>query len=115
MDSYGLPDTPLIGSEPTLTASYLAGLAPDEVVVQAVAGRVDSGDILQDPVKVAMTHTGTVGGNQIFSTTTPCCRWPVRSAVEHVVRVPYQRLLAGRTNWRWSHWREGGRAEREEK
>src|SRR3981189_3498096 len=36
VDSYGLPDTPLLGSELTLTATvYLAGLHADEVVVQA--------------------------------------------------------------------------------
>ena len=39
VDSYGLPDTPLLGSELTLTATVqLAGLRPDEVVVQAVVG-----------------------------------------------------------------------------
>jgi starch phosphorylase len=63
------------------------------VVVQAVVGRVDSGDILQDPVTVAMTHTGTAGGNQIFSTTTPL---PVAGPVGYTVRVlPHHRLLAG--------------------
>ncbi|WP_395310615.1 alpha-glucan family phosphorylase [Mycobacterium sp. AMU20-3851] len=94
VDSYGLPDTPLLGSELTLTASvYLAGLAPDEVVVQAVLGRVDAADVLQDPVTVSMTHTGTVGGNQIFSTTTPL---PVAGPVGYTVRVlPHHRLLAG--------------------
>ena len=39
VDSYGLPDTPLLGSELTLTATVdLAGLRPDEVAVQAVLG-----------------------------------------------------------------------------
>jgi glycogen phosphorylase len=94
VDSYGLPDTPLIGSELTLTASvYLAGLAPHEVVVQAVLGRVDTSGTLQDPVAVRMTHTGLVGGNQIFSTTTPL---PVAGPVGYTVRVlPHHRLLAG--------------------
>ncbi len=94
VDSYGLPDTPLLGSELTLTASvYLAGLAPDEVVVQAVLGRVDASDVLQDPVTVPMTHTGRAGGNQIFSTTTPL---PVAGPVGYTVRVlPHHRLLAG--------------------
>ena len=51
VDSYGLPDTPLLGSELTLTATVqLAGLRPDEVVVQAVLGRVDGSDVLVDPV-----------------------------------------------------------------
>ncbi len=94
VDSYGLPDTPLIGSELTLTASvYLAGLAPDEVVVQAVLGRVDDGDVLQNPVSVTMTHTGMAGGNQVFSTTTPL---PIAGPVGYTVRVlPHHRLLAG--------------------
>ena len=64
---------PLLGSELTLTATVqLAGLRPDEVVVQAVLGRVDSRDALIDPQTVAMTHTGTAdGGDEVFSTTTP--------------------------------------------
>ena len=94
VDSYGLPDTPLLGSELTLTASVqLAALAPDEVVVQAVLGRVDGGDNLRDPVTVQMTHTGTnARGDQIFSTTTPL---PVAGPVGYTVRVlPQHRLLA---------------------
>jgi len=73
VDSYGLPDTPLLGSELTLTATVqLADLRPDEVVVQAVLGRVDAGDALLDPITVAMQHAGTAdGGNEIYSTTTP--------------------------------------------
>ncbi|MGW0162866.1 glycosyltransferase family 1 protein [Mycobacterium sp. NPDC003323] len=95
VDSYGLPDTPLLGSELTLTATVqLAGLAPDEVVVQAVLGRVDGGDNLRDPVTVQMTHTGEAdGGRHIFSTTTPL---PVAGSVGYTVRVlPQHRLLAG--------------------
>ncbi|MEI6252659.1 MAG: alpha-glucan family phosphorylase, partial [Mycobacteriaceae bacterium] len=47
VDSTGLPDTPLLGSKLTLTASVaLAGLGSDEVVVQGVLGRVDAGDTL---------------------------------------------------------------------
>ncbi len=43
VDSYGLPDTPLLGSELTLTATvHLADLTPEEVSVQAVLGRVDA-------------------------------------------------------------------------
>jgi starch phosphorylase len=95
VDSYGLPDTPILGSELTLTATLqLAGLEPDEVVVQAVLGRVDSGDLLQDPVTVTMAHTGSAdGGKEVFSTTTPL---PVAGAVGYTVRVlPHHRLLAG--------------------
>jgi starch phosphorylase len=95
VDSYGLPDTPLLGSELTLTATVeLAGLLPDEVVVQAVLGRVDASDALVEPVTVPMQHTGTVdGGNEVFSTTTPL---PVAGPVGYTVRVlPHHPLLAG--------------------
>ncbi|OBC05591.1 glycogen phosphorylase [Mycobacterium sp. 852013-50091_SCH5140682] len=95
VDSYGLPDTPLLGSQLTLTATVqLAGLAPEEVVVQAVLGRVDATDSITEPVTVAMTHTGTAdGGNEVFSTTTPL---PVAGPVGYTVRVlPHHPLLAG--------------------
>jgi glycogen phosphorylase len=95
VDSYGLPDTPLLGSELTLTATVqLAGLRPDEVVVQAVLGRVDGSDVLVDPMTVPMAHTGTAdGGNEIFSTTAPL---PVAGPVGYTVRVlPHHPLLAG--------------------
>lgn len=94
VDSTGLPDTPLLGSELTLTATVqLAGLAPDEVVVQAVLGRVDSTDVLLDPVTVEMSYTGSAeGGNQVFSTTTPL---PMAGALGYTVRVlPRHPMLA---------------------
>jgi starch phosphorylase len=95
VDSAGLPDTPLLGSELTLTATVrLAGLRPDEVTVQAVLGRVDAGDALLDPVCVPMVHTGTADdGDEVFSTTTPL---PVAGSVGYTVRVlPHHPLLAG--------------------
>ncbi len=57
-------------------------------------GRVDGGDLLQDPVTVTMAHTGGAdGGNEVFSTTTPL---PVAGSVGYTVRVlPHHRLLAG--------------------
>jgi starch phosphorylase len=94
VDSSGLPDTPLLNSELTLTATVsLAGLGPDEVSVQAVLGRVDASDSLLDPVTVPMEHTGTAdGGREIYSTTTPL---PVAGPVGYTVRVlPHHRLLA---------------------
>jgi len=94
VDSTGLPDTPLLGSKLTLTATVqLAGLAPDEVTVQAVLGRVDSGDELLDPLTVEMTYTGSAeGGNQVFSTTTPL---PLAGALGYTVRVlPRHPMLA---------------------
>ena len=71
----------------------LAGLAPDEVTVQAVVGRVDTGDVLLDPVTVEMSYTGTAeGGNQVFSTTTPL---PLAGALGYTVRVlPHHPMLA---------------------
>jgi starch phosphorylase len=95
VDSTGLPDAPQLGSELTLTATVqLAGLRPDEVVVQAVLGRVDAGDVLVDPVAVAMAHTGTAdGGFEIFSMSTPL---PIAGPVGYTVRVlPHHPLLAG--------------------
>lgn len=95
VDSYGLPDTPLLGSELTLTAQVaLDGLRPEEVTVQAVVGRVDAGDALIDPATVQMVHTGTAeSGDEIFTATTPLA---VAGSVGYTVRVlPHHRLLAG--------------------
>ena len=94
VDSTGLPDTPLLGSKLTLTATvHLGGLGPEEVTVQAVVGRVDDADVLCDPVAVAMTHTGAAGGAELFTTTTPL---PVAGAVGYTVRVlPKHPMLAG--------------------
>ena len=97
VDGTGLPDTPLLGSELTLTAAVvLAGLRPEEVVVQAVLGRVDSAGVLTDPHYVAMAHTSSgEGGSEIFSTTTPL---RVSGSMGYTVRVlPHHRLLAGDT------------------
>ena len=94
VDSTGLPDTPLLGSKLTLTATVqLAGLRPEEVTVQAVVGRVDTSDALLDPVTVDMPYTGTAaGGDHIFATTTPL---PVAGSVGYTVRVlPHHPMLA---------------------
>lgn len=94
VDSTGLPDTPVLGSKLTLTATVqLDGLAPDEVTVEAVVGKVDAGDALIDPVTVEMSYTGAAdGGNQVFSTTTSL---PVAGAVGYTVRVlPNHPMLA---------------------
>ena len=95
VDSTGLPDIPLLGSELTLTATVaLAGLRPDEVIVQAVLGRVDGSDSLVNPQTVPMVHTGGAdGGLEVFSATAPL---PVAGSVGYTVRVlPYNNLLAG--------------------
>ena len=95
VDSTGLPDTPLLGSELTLTASVaLAGLGPGEVVVQGVLGRVDAGDALSEPTYTDMAHTGSGdGGTEIFSNT---IRLPMAGSMGYTVRVlPRNPLLAG--------------------
>lgn len=95
VDSTGLPDTPLLGSRLTLTAAVqLAGLRPDEVVVQAVLGRVDAGDGLIDPVTVVMRHSASgEAGVETFVTTTAL---PVAGSVGYTVRVlPHHESLAG--------------------
>jgi starch phosphorylase len=95
VDSTGLPDTPLLGSQLTLTATaVLAGLRPDEVLVQAVLGRVDSTDILQQPEYIDMTYTGPgEGGTECFSATTPL---PLAGSMGYTARVlPRHPLLAG--------------------
>ena len=115
VDSTGLPDTPVLGSKLTLTATVqLAGLRPDEVTVQAVVGRVDTGDALLDPVTVDMPYTGTAaGGDHVFATTTPL---PVAGSVGYTVRVlPHHPMLASAPSWVWSRWPEpasGGQAVR---
>ena len=94
VDSSGLPDTPLLGAELTLTAQVeLGGLHPDEVAVQAVLGRVDAADALVDPVTVPMAHAGTAdSGNDIFTATAPL---PFAGSVGYTVRIlPHHRLLA---------------------
>ncbi|OJZ73459.1 glycogen phosphorylase [Mycobacterium paraffinicum] len=94
VDSTGLPDTPVLGSKLTLTATVaLDGLAPDEVTVQGLVGRVDASDALLDPVTVEMSYTGTAeGGNQVFSTTLSL---PLAGAVGYTVRVlPRHPMLA---------------------
>lgn len=100
VDSTGLPDTPLLGSKLTLTATVaLAGLRPDEVTVQAVLGRVDSADTLQSPEYIDMLPTGSGSGGsgdddtEVFSTTTPL---PMAGTMGYTARVlPRHPLLAG--------------------
>ena len=94
VDSSGLPDTPVLGAELTLTATvHLAGLRPEDVAVQAVIGRVDASDALLDPVCFAMAHTADAdGGNDVFAATTPL---PMAGPLGYTVRVlPHHPLLA---------------------
>jgi glycogen phosphorylase len=59
VDASGVPDSPVVGAPMTVRATVeLAGLKPDDVLVQAVVGRVDESDELDEPVTVAMAHIG---------------------------------------------------------
>ncbi|WP_028937268.1 alpha-glucan family phosphorylase [Pseudonocardia spinosispora] len=63
VDASGLPDTPVVGAPMTVRASVeLAGLKPDDVTVQAVVGRVDDGDELEESVTAPMTYVGGADG-----------------------------------------------------
>lgn len=93
VDSTGLPDTPVIGSSLDLRAYVqLAGLSADDVVVQAVIGRVSQDDDLTDVTATAMTHVATEHDGHVFAARTPV---PVSGAVGYTVRVlPHNDLLA---------------------
>ncbi|MFM9033141.1 MAG: alpha-glucan family phosphorylase [Mycobacterium sp.] len=94
VDSTGLPDTPLLGSKLTLTASVaLAGLRADEVVVQGVLGRVDPAGTLRQPEYFDLAHSGSgEGGIEMFTTTTPL---PMAGSMGYTVRVlPAHPLMA---------------------
>ncbi|MGB8649077.1 MAG: alpha-glucan family phosphorylase [Mycobacteriales bacterium] len=55
----GVGDTPAVGASLAVRASVdLGGLAPEDVVVQAVYGRVDEHDVLHRPVYVPLTACG---------------------------------------------------------
>jgi starch phosphorylase len=95
VDSTGLPDTPLLGSQLTLTATVsLGGLRPEEVLVQGVLGRVDSADILQSPQYIDMAYIGPgEGGTERFSARSPL---PMAGSMGYTARVlPRHPLLAG--------------------
>jgi starch phosphorylase len=55
----GIDDTPAVGSRMTVRAAVdLDGLSSDDVVVQAVYGRVDEHDVLHRPVAVPLSEVG---------------------------------------------------------
>ncbi|NMN99464.1 alpha-glucan family phosphorylase [Antrihabitans stalactiti] len=93
VDSAGLPDTPEIGSPLSLRAHVqLGGLAPSDVVVQAVLGRVSTSDDLSETTIVPMAHVGNDSGVDVFATETPV---PLSGSVGYTVRVlPHHELLA---------------------
>jgi starch phosphorylase len=95
VDSSGLPDTPVLGSELTLSAHVdLAGLSPEDVVVQAVLGKADSDENLSGVVTVPMAHSGQgTEGEAIFDVDTTL---PMSGNVGYTVRVlPHHPALAG--------------------
>ncbi len=99
VDCTGLPDVPLRGTELTLTATVvLGGMRPDEVVVQAVLGRVESGDILRNPDYIDMSHSGSAeGGAEVFAATAVL---PRAGAMGYTVRVlPQHPLMAEPAEW----------------
>jgi starch phosphorylase len=63
VDASGVPDTPVVGAPMTVRAAVeLAGLKPDDVDVQAVVGRVDEQEELDELVSAPMTHVGGADG-----------------------------------------------------
>ncbi|CAM3031218.1 alpha-glucan family phosphorylase [Skermania piniformis] len=92
VDSSGLPDTPEIGNRLELRATVRLGdLSPDDVVVQAVLGRVSPDDELTETTIVPMTWSGGDAGGQVYVVQTPV---PLSGAVGYTVRVlPHNDLL----------------------
>jgi starch phosphorylase len=93
VDASGLPDTPVVGAPMTVRAVVdLAGLAPDDVIVEAVVGRVHETDELEDTVRVAMKHVGPDGEGERFEAVVPL---PHAGLTGYTVRVlPTHPLLA---------------------
>jgi starch phosphorylase len=93
VDASGLPDTPVVGAPMTVRAAVdLAGLSPDDVTVEAIVGRVDEADELEDTVRVPMKHVGAVDGAERFEAVVPL---PHAGLAGYTVRVlPEHALLA---------------------
>jgi starch phosphorylase len=93
VDASGLPDTPVVGAPMTVRAAVdLAGLKADDVIVQAVVGRVDDTDELDGPVTVGMNYVGGVDGDgDRFEIVMPL---PTAGLLGYTVRVlPRHELL----------------------
>ncbi|MEE2032880.1 alpha-glucan family phosphorylase [Rhodococcus chondri] len=93
VDSDGLPEFPEIGAQLTLTAHvHLGDLAPSDVQVQALIGRVGQDEILSATVAVPMQHTGADALGEVF---TGDIALPLAGAVGYTVRVlPQHDLMA---------------------
>ncbi|MFE3987454.1 alpha-glucan family phosphorylase [Nocardia tengchongensis] len=93
VDSGGLADIPVIGAELDLRARIdLGGLAPADVSVQAVLGKVSPADDLTDVHTFTMRHDGNDAGADVFTIRTPV---PISGAVGYTIRIlPHHPLLA---------------------
>lgn len=93
VDASGLPDTPVVGAPMTVRAAVaLAGLAPEDVTVEAVVGRVDEADELDSTMTGVMKHVGNADGLDRFETVVPL---PHAGLTGYTVRVlPAHPLLA---------------------
>jgi starch phosphorylase len=93
VDASGLPDTPVVGAPMTVRAAVdLGGLSPEDVIVEAIVGRVDEADELDDTVRVAMKHVGATDGSDRFEAVVPL---PHAGLAGYTVRVlPQHPLLA---------------------
>lgn len=93
VDASGLPDTPVVGAPMTVRAAVdLGGLSPNDVIVEAIVGRVDEADELDDTVRVAMKHVGATDGADRFEAVVPL---PHAGLAGYTVRVlPQHPLLA---------------------
>lgn len=103
VDTSGMPDSPELGSPMTVRASVdLAGLAPSDLDVQVVVGRVDDADELRDTVVVAMHHIGPADGTgDRFESTLPL---PHAGLLGYTVRVlPRHGLMADPTEFGLIH------------
>lgn len=93
VDASGLPDSPELGADMQIQARIdLAGLAPSDVSVQALVGRVDDQDFLTPAATVELSHAEPAGSLELFTGTVAL---PVTGAVGYTVRVlPKNDLLA---------------------
>jgi starch phosphorylase len=95
VETSGVGDTPQVGTQLDVRATVdLAGLAPDDVTVQLVSGRVDESDALQSPRVTSLSAAGTAeDGLHRFEGSVQLDR---AGAFGYTVRVlPHHDLLPG--------------------
>ncbi len=97
VDATGLPDTPVIGAELTLTANVeLAGLREQDVTVQAVLGRIGADEELTDVQVYEMQSAGAANDGSGATTYQLQVPLPHAGAAGYTVRVlPRNELLSG--------------------